>query len=349
MAGSQAVVALTDERWFSFLASRAVHGSFDEVNFWRPLAQSEFHALEPGGPFFFRLKHPVNAVAGFGFFAHATRLPVALARDAFGEGNGDPSYDGFVARIAEYRRETPAEVVLGDRDLTCIILRGVQLLPQSSWLPWAADEGWRKNVVALKSYDLESDAGRLLADLLHNGVPADLSAAYELVDADSRRQVGRDVTLREGAGAFRVRVLDAYGRRCAVTGEHSLMAEFHANAGKVGGRFESRDVLILTTTGARTGQTRWNPVVYSKDGDRFVIAVSKGGGPSSPDWYHNLVANPSAVIEVGDDVISVKASIATGAERDRLYAQHAANIPQFLEYAKNTIRTIPLVVLTRGG
>lgn len=128
-----------------------------------------------------------------------------------------------------------------------------------------------------------------------------------------------------------------------------VMTEFHANAGKVGGRFEGRDVLILTTTGARTGQTRWNPLVYSKDGDRFVIAASKGGGPSSPDWYHNLLASPSAVIEVGNDVISVNASIATGAERDRLYAQHAANMPQFLEYARNTPRTIPVVVLTREG
>ena len=128
-----------------------------------------------------------------------------------------------------------------------------------------------------------------------------------------------------------------------------IMAEFHANAGKVGGRFEGSDVLILTTTGARTGQMRWNPLVYSKDGDRFVIVASKGGAPTSPDWYHNLVANPSAVIEVGSDVISVEASIANGTERDRLYAQHAATMPQFLEYARNTSRTIPVVVLARKG
>ena len=128
-----------------------------------------------------------------------------------------------------------------------------------------------------------------------------------------------------------------------------VMSEFHAKAGKLGGRFEGLDVLILTTTGARTGQTRWHPLVYSKDGDRFVIAASKGGAPSSPDWFHNLVANPSAVIEVGADVIAVKAAIATGVERDRLYAQHAANMPQFLEYAKNTTRVIPVVVLTREG
>ena len=128
-----------------------------------------------------------------------------------------------------------------------------------------------------------------------------------------------------------------------------IMAEFHDNAGKVGGPFAGSDVLILTTTGAKSGQTRWNPLVYTRDGDRFIIVASKGGAPTSPDWYHNLVANPSAVIEVGSDVISVEAEIATGAERDRLYAQQAATMPLFLEYAKNTARTIPVVVLTRKG
>ena len=130
---------------------------------------------------------------------------------------------------------------------------------------------------------------------------------------------------------------------------NQIMAEFHANGGKVGGRFAGADVLILTSTGARTGKTRWNPLVYSRDGDRFVIVASKGGAPNNPDWYHNLVANPSAVIEVGTEVISVDASFATGDERDRLFAQHAAKMPQFLEYARNTERTIPVVVLTRAG
>ena len=125
-----------------------------------------------------------------------------------------------------------------------------------------------------------------------------------------------------------------------------IMEEFHANGGKVGGRFEGRDMLILTTTGAKSGQMRWNPMVYSKDGDRYIVVASKGGAPTSPDWYHNLVANGSCVIEVGNDVISVEATMAAGAERDRLYAQHAANMPQFNDYAKNTTREIPVVVLT---
>jgi len=125
-----------------------------------------------------------------------------------------------------------------------------------------------------------------------------------------------------------------------------VMAEFHANGGRLGGRFEGTEILILTSTGARTGQTRWNPLAYSVDGDRYVIVASKGGAPTSPDWYHNLVANPSAVIEVGTDVITVEASTPTGAERDRLFAQHAAKMPQFREYEENTQRLIPVVVLT---
>ena len=126
-----------------------------------------------------------------------------------------------------------------------------------------------------------------------------------------------------------------------------IMAEFHEKGGKVGGPFAGADVLILTTTGRKSGQTRWNPLVYSRDGERYVIVASKGGAPTSPDWYHNLVANESAVIEVGTDVIPVTASMADGAERDRLYAQHAKNMPQFNEYAQKTWRTIPVVVLTR--
>ena len=79
MPGRSAVVALTDRRWFDFLRSRSTNGRLDEVNFWRPKAQTDFRSLQPGEPIFFRLKAPVNAVVGYGFFAHATRIPVRPA------------------------------------------------------------------------------------------------------------------------------------------------------------------------------------------------------------------------------------------------------------------------------
>ena len=125
----------------------------------------------------------------------------------------------------------------------------------------------------------------------------------------------------------------------------SVIAEFRANEGKVGGPFEGAPVLLLTHTGAKTGKTRTNPLMYLPDGDRFVVFASKGGAPSHPDWYRNLVANPSATIEVGTKTYQVKALVVTGDERDRLYARQAERYPQFAEYQRNTDRTIPVVAL----
>jgi deazaflavin-dependent oxidoreductase (nitroreductase family) len=125
-----------------------------------------------------------------------------------------------------------------------------------------------------------------------------------------------------------------------------VTAEFHANKGKVGGRFEGVDILILTTTGAKSGQTRWNPLAYSRDGDRYIIAASKGGAPTNPDWYYNLLKYPSTSIEVGTENVMVEATVAEGAERDRLFAQHAERMPQFRDYERNTTRKIPMVILT---
>jgi deazaflavin-dependent oxidoreductase (nitroreductase family) len=125
-----------------------------------------------------------------------------------------------------------------------------------------------------------------------------------------------------------------------------VTAEFHANGGKLGGAFEGTDILILTTTGAKSGQTRWNPLAYSRDGDRYIVVASKAGSPNNPDWYHNLLRYPSVSIEVGTENVLVDATVAEGAERDRLFAQHAERLPRFREYERNTSRKIPVVILT---
>lgn len=127
-----------------------------------------------------------------------------------------------------------------------------------------------------------------------------------------------------------------------------LIEEFRANGGETFGPFKGRRLLLLTSTGAKSGQQRTTPVVYSKDGDRFVIVASKGGAPEHPAWYHNLVAHPEAVIEVGTEKFPVHASIAGPSERDRLYAQHAADMPAFNDYEKKTTRQIPVVILERA-
>ncbi|MDG7003661.1 MAG: nitroreductase family deazaflavin-dependent oxidoreductase, partial [Nitrososphaerota archaeon] len=96
-------------------------------------------------------------------------------------------------------------------------------------------------------------------------------------------------------------------------------------------------------TGAKSGKQRVSPVMYLKDGSRYLVFASKGGADTNPDWYHNLIANPDTEIEVGDETISVSASEVTGKERDRLYAKQASLFPQFAEYARKTKRKIPVV------
>lgn len=126
-----------------------------------------------------------------------------------------------------------------------------------------------------------------------------------------------------------------------------LIEEFRANGGTVSGQFAGSSLLLLTTTGARSGQPRTTPLVYSRDGDRLVIIASKGGAPTNPDWYHNLVAHPEATVEQGRDQFQVRAIILEGQERERLFNQIAARMPGFAAYQRNTTRQIPVVVLER--
>ncbi|WP_433263412.1 nitroreductase family deazaflavin-dependent oxidoreductase [Actinosynnema sp. CS-041913] len=127
-----------------------------------------------------------------------------------------------------------------------------------------------------------------------------------------------------------------------------IAAEFRANGGKVGGVFEGRDLLLLTTVGAKSGRERLTPVVYTRDGDRLVVAASYGGAPTNPAWFHNLVANPKVTVEVGTEKFEATATVVQDrAERDRLYAGMVAHAPGFADYEKKTDRLIPVVVLER--
>jgi deazaflavin-dependent oxidoreductase (nitroreductase family) len=128
-----------------------------------------------------------------------------------------------------------------------------------------------------------------------------------------------------------------------------LVAEYRAGGGRLGGRLEGVPVLLLNTVGARTGDQRTTPVNYTTDGDRYVIVASKRGAPTNPAWYHNLVARPTATIEVGMERFEVRWRIAEGEERDRLFAQLAARLPMFADYQRRTTRRIPVLVLERAG
>jgi deazaflavin-dependent oxidoreductase (nitroreductase family) len=125
-----------------------------------------------------------------------------------------------------------------------------------------------------------------------------------------------------------------------------IIDEFRANQGRVGGPFEGSTLLLLHHVGAKSGTNRVNPLVYNRDGERYVVFASKAGAPTNPDWYHNLKAHPEVTIEVGTETIEVRAEEATGEERDRLFRAQTERSPQFAEYQSNTERVIPVIVLT---
>ena len=124
-----------------------------------------------------------------------------------------------------------------------------------------------------------------------------------------------------------------------------VIDEFRANDGVVGGMFDGMNLLLLHHTGAKSGTERINPLVYLRDGDKYVIFASKAGAPTSPDWYHNVRANPNTTIEVGIQSIPVTARVAEGDERERLWSAQKEVAPQFAEYESKTDRVIPVVVL----
>ena len=127
-----------------------------------------------------------------------------------------------------------------------------------------------------------------------------------------------------------------------------IIDEFRANAGNVGGPFEGRSMLLLHTTGAKSGEPRVHPLVFQPDGDRWVIFASYAGAPKHPAWFHNLEADPAVEIEVGTDTVPVRATVAEGDERERLWSKQKADIPTFADYEQRTTREIPVIVLERA-
>ncbi|GAA3663914.1 nitroreductase family deazaflavin-dependent oxidoreductase [Nonomuraea antimicrobica] len=126
-----------------------------------------------------------------------------------------------------------------------------------------------------------------------------------------------------------------------------VIGEFRANEGRVGGILQGSPIVLLTTTGARSGRSITTPLVYLPDGDRQVIIASNGGADTHPAWYHNLRATPEATVEIGTETFGVRAEFVDGDERDRLYARMVAQAPQFADYEAKTTRRIPVVALLR--
>ncbi len=126
-----------------------------------------------------------------------------------------------------------------------------------------------------------------------------------------------------------------------------VIDEFRGSGGSSATYGADRPIILLTTTGRKSGLKHTTPVMYRREGDRLAVFATKGGAPTSPDWYHNLVANPTVTVEVGAETFDAEASVAEGAEHDRIYALHAQEFPQFGDYQKKTTRQIPVVILER--
>ncbi|MBU6514295.1 MAG: nitroreductase family deazaflavin-dependent oxidoreductase [Acidobacteriota bacterium] len=126
-----------------------------------------------------------------------------------------------------------------------------------------------------------------------------------------------------------------------------IIEEFRANQGKVGGQFEGSPVLLLHTTGAKSGLERVNPMMYLEESGRVYVFASKAGADSDPDWFRNLVANPGVQVELGPETFDATAVVVSGAERDRIYQVQSERYPGFAEYQAKTTRVIPVVELRR--
>lgn len=128
-----------------------------------------------------------------------------------------------------------------------------------------------------------------------------------------------------------------------------IIEEFRDRGGKVGGPFEGAPILLLHTRGARSGRERVNPMMYQADGDNIAVFASKGGAPTHPDWYHNLLAQPRVTIEIGTETREMVARVAEGDERERIWTKQKRDYPGFAEYERKTSRQIPVIVLESAG
>ena len=233
-------VGVTDKKWFDFLSRRP---DLDEVNFWQPGGKAKFKALAPGEPFLFKLKHPINAIAGGGFFAHSSILPISLAWEAFEEKNGAPSLGKMFELIAPLKKK--GEPVTVGNPIGCTILRDPFFLARDQWIP--APASFAKNIVAGKVFDMGSGDGARLWRDVQTRIGARQVLAFAEKDLGPTRGGVTTVQQRHGQGAWRVLITDVYGRRCAVTGERALpvLEAAHIKPVSRGGQHQIGNGLLL--------------------------------------------------------------------------------------------------------
>ncbi|HEX9820963.1 MAG TPA: HNH endonuclease [Methylomirabilota bacterium] len=239
-------IAITDEGWYSFLEQRS---EIQELNFWTPSARRTFHA-PPFSPFLFKLRAPHNAICGFAYFAQFSRLPDWLAWESFGPGNGCASFEEMHTRIARIRRGMRYDEATGSDQVGCIQLVSPTFFPRGAWISQPAD--WHPRIQVPVRYDLSSGEGRrvwqaCLTQAMAFSTPPLAATLPVIGEAGPRYGDPRLTRPRLGQATFRIAVLDAYGRACAVTGEHSLPAleAAHIRAYAHDGPHEIRNGLLL--------------------------------------------------------------------------------------------------------
>lgn len=212
-------LGVTDNNWYNFLAEE----NREDINFWQPGGNDAFKILTQGAPFLFKLKSPVNAIGGVGFFSSQTFLPVSIAWDVFGTGNGCISFQELRKMILKYRGDKYNE----NPQIGCIVLTNPIFFKREDWI--SVPEDWSKNIVKGKSYTTDSEIGKelwykvetLINKYLFN-VPDEEKSQLILDQPES--QYGKSVLrkVRLGQGAFRILVTDAYERKCSISGEKTL-------------------------------------------------------------------------------------------------------------------------------
>lgn len=210
-------MGVTDWRWYNYLSKRAP----EDVNFWQPGGRTAFRALEADGVFLFKLKSPYNAIGGIGFFAAQSQLPLSLAWDTFQTRNGFDTLEQFRAAIQQYRKSDERNPTIG-----CVALTSPIFLKKEDWIAVPAD--WSNSIVQGKKYSTTSEVGSFIWKQVEAALERyeiETSDAYGLSNVgEGIPQYGKAILrkVRLGQGAFRLSVMDAYQKRCAITGEKTL-------------------------------------------------------------------------------------------------------------------------------
>lgn len=210
-------VGTTDWRWYSYLSRQAP----EDVNFWQPGGRSAFRALSSGGAFLFKLKSPYNAIGGIGFFAAQSQIPLSTAWDTFQSRNGFDSLEDFRAVIQKYRGDSERNPVIG-----CIALTNPVFFRQEDWIPTPSN--WSPSIVQGKAYSTQDEIGlhvwRQTEEVLNRYLATAPYKTNSFAVAEEIPQYGNPIfrKVRIGQGAFRLSIIDAYNKRCAITGEKTL-------------------------------------------------------------------------------------------------------------------------------